>query len=122
MFLRKSILAAAISLAITPVLFAAETSVAPAPEHHGHGDSAPAPASARDTTLTSGEVRKLDAGQGKITIQHEAITNLGMPGMTMVFRAEPASLLGGVKVGDKIRFHAESQGGALIVTDIVAHK
>ncbi|CDS53415.1 putative exported protein [Polaromonas sp. CG9_12] len=37
--------------------------------------------------LTSGEVRKIDTEQGKLTIKHEAIENLQMPGMTMVFKA-----------------------------------
>lgn len=70
--------------------------------------------------LTAGEVRKIDAQQGKVTIRHEPIANLDMPAMTMVFRAGKAELLKDLKVGDRIRFHAESTGGALVVTRIEA--
>lgn len=80
---------------------------------------AAAPAAA---TLTAGEVRKVDLEQGKVTIKHDPIVNLDMPAMTMVFRAEKPELLKNVKVGDKIRFHAESVGGALVVTQIEAAK
>lgn len=77
---------------------------------------------ASTATMTSGEVRKVDAAQGKVTIRHEPIANLDMPAMTMVFRAEKAELLQNVKAGDKVRFHAESVGGALVVTHIEAAK
>jgi Cu(I)/Ag(I) efflux system periplasmic protein CusF len=73
---------------------------------------------AQSATMTSGEVRKVDPAQGKVTIKHEAITNLDMPAMTMVFRAEKPDLLKDLKAGDKIRFHAESDKGALVVTRI----
>lgn len=82
--------------------------------------AAAAPAAA--ATLTAGEVRKVDAAQGKVTIRHEAITNLDMPAMTMVFRADQPGLLKDLKAGDRIRFHAESNNGALVVTQIEAAK
>lgn len=81
-----------------------------------------AAAAAADQVLTAGEVRKVDAAQGKITIRHEAITNLDMPPMTMVFRADKPELLKDVKAGDRIRFHAESNNGALIITALEAAK
>lgn len=80
------------------------------------------PAVATAAALTSGEVRKVDREQGKVTIKHEAIANLDMPAMTMVFRAQKPELLKDLNVGDKIRFHAESAGGALVVTQIEAAK
>ena len=80
---------------------------------------AAAPAAA---TMTAGEVRKVDPEQGKVTIKHDSIVNLDMPAMTMVFRAEKPELLKNVKAGDKIRFHAESVGGALVVTRIESAK
>ena len=72
------------------------------------------------SVMTAGEVRKIDAEQGKITLKHEAITNLDMPGMTMVFRAADPALLKNLNVGDKVRFHAESRDGAIVVTQIQA--
>lgn len=59
------------------------------------------------TRLTAGEVRKVDLAQGKLTVKHEALENLDMPGMTMVFQVADASLLKSVKQGDKILFRAE---------------
>lgn len=84
---------------------------------------APAAASATTTTtaaanLTAGEVRKVDAEQGKVTIKHEPITNLDMPAMTMVFKAGKPELLKNIQAGDKIEFRAENVAGAYVVTDI----
>ena len=71
--------------------------------------------------MTAGVVKKVDTEQGKVTIQHEAIKNLDMPPMTMVFRAEK-SVLDGVKAGDKVLFHAESAGSGIAVTQIQPQK
>lgn len=92
--------------------------------------SAPATAIARlllagaATTLafgahaTEGEVKKVDAAQGKVTIKHGEIKNLDMPGMTMVFVVKNPAMLDMVKPGDKVMFKAEKSGGALVVTEI----
>jgi Cu(I)/Ag(I) efflux system periplasmic protein CusF len=84
---------------------------------HAEHQAGTANASA-SATMTSGEVRKVDTDQGKVTLKHEAITNLDMPGMTMIFRADKPEMLKDLKVGDKVRFHAESVGGAIVVTHI----
>ena len=65
--------------------------------------------------LTEGVIRKVDASTKKITIKHEEIKNLEMPGMTMVFQVKDESLLNTVKAGDKVKFRAERQAGALVV-------
>jgi Cu(I)/Ag(I) efflux system periplasmic protein CusF len=70
--------------------------------------------------MAEGEVRKVDADSKKITLKHGEIKNLGMPGMTMVFQVQDPAVLGTLKVGDKVRFMAERQGGAIIVTHIEA--
>ncbi len=62
--------------------------------------------------MSSGEVKKIDKDTGKITIKHGPLESLGMPGMTMVFRAKDPSMLDRVKVGDKIKFEAERQNGS----------
>ncbi|MES2188527.1 MAG: copper-binding protein [Pseudomonadota bacterium] len=73
-------------------------------------------ASAASVKLTAGEVRKVDLEQGKLTIKHEALENLDMPGMTMVFKASDAKLLQNVKQGDKILFRVEkTDAGFMIV-------
>lgn len=79
-----------------------------------------APAFAAD--LTAGEVRKVDKAAAKITIKHEDIKSLDMPAMTMVFQVKDATLLDKVKPGDAVRFAAEKQGTAYVVTTIEAAK
>jgi Cu/Ag efflux protein CusF len=74
------------------------------------------------TDLTAGEVRKVDKSANKITLRHEDIRNLGMPGMTMVFQVPDAALLDRVQVGDKVRFRAEKSGSNLVVTEIIVER
>ncbi|MBB5390988.1 MULTISPECIES: copper-binding protein [unclassified Herbaspirillum] len=64
-----------------------------------------------------GEIRKVDAGAGKLTIRHAEIPNLEMPPMTMVFRAAP-ELLAKAREGDKVNFTAQRVDGALTVTSL----
>ena len=67
---------------------------------------------------TEGEVKKVDAAQGKVTIKHGEIKNLDMPAMTMVFRARPVTLLDGLQPGDQIDFSADKVDGQYVVTAI----
>ena len=67
---------------------------------------------------TEGELKKIDTDQSKITIKHGPIDNLGMPGMTMVFRADPA-VLAKFKAGDLVRFKADRVDGSLKVTELL---
>ena len=76
------------------------------------------PPSTQDGVMTEGVVQKIDPVAGKVTLKHDAIVNLDMPAMTMVFRAQPPSLLNAVKVSDTVKFHAERINGALTVTAI----
>lgn len=78
----------------------------------------PATEVAATTTLTEGEVRKIDLEQGRITLKHAALENLGMPGMTMVFRIDAATL-GDIKPGDAVRFRADRIDGAFVVTQLI---
>jgi Cu/Ag efflux protein CusF len=75
-------------------------------------------ATAQDATIT-GEVRKIDTGAGKITLKHGPAPSLGMDmGMTMVYRVKDPALLKQVKVGDKVKFEAESADGGFTVTKL----
>jgi len=67
---------------------------------------------------TEGEVRKIDKAQGKITLKHGDIKSIGMPGMTMVYKAKDAAMLDGFAAGDKVTFTVESKNGAVIITSI----
>ena len=103
-----------------PVLFAAAVlSIASGAATAVVATPAGASASAASAIkLTSGEVRKIDTEQGKLTIKHASIENLDMPAMTMVFRASNPDQLKNIRAGDKIEFRAESAAGAFVVTDI----
>ncbi len=87
--------------------------LAQAPMDHGKMDMAPMASS-----MTDGEVKKVDRETGKITIKHGDIKPLDMPAMTMVFMVRDKSLLVGVKPGDKISFTALVEGSKMVVTDI----
>ncbi|AUT44034.1 copper-binding protein [Aeromonas sp. ASNIH5] len=82
--------------------------------HEGHGMAA----MQTEQTLIKGTITRLDAANGKLEIRHEAITNLKMPPMTMVFRVADPALLKDLKVEDAVRFHAENPAGKLTVTAI----
>jgi Cu(I)/Ag(I) efflux system periplasmic protein CusF len=72
--------------------------------------------------MSDGEIRRVDKEARKITVRHGPLANLDMPAMTMVFRASKPEQLKGLKVGDKVRFHAESNAGNYTVTQIEAAK
>ena len=65
---------------------------------------------------SDGEVRKLDADQGKVTLKHGEIKNLDMPAMTMVFRIKDKAWLSALAVGDKVKFDVEKVDGQYTVT------
>lgn len=73
-------------------------------------------ATAQEASAT-GEVRRVDAQAGKITLKHGAIAALDLPAMTLVYRVDPA-LLGDIKPGDKVSFTARRDGGIYTVTAI----
>ena len=74
---------------------------------------------AGDKVMTAGEIKRIDAAQGKLTIKHQAITNLDMPSMTMVFDLVDKNQISGIKKGDKVLFHVEMDGQRMTITDIV---
>ena len=90
-------------------------SAQPAPPAADHAAHHPAKVAAT-ASPSEGEVRKIDLAQGKVTLRHGPLANLDMPAMTMVFTATDKQLLQGLKTGDKVRFHAESRDGTLVVT------
>lgn len=74
------------------------------------------------TEMTNGEVRKIDKESGKVTLRHDKIENLDMPGMTMVFKVKDMSMLDNIQVGDKVKFKAKEANGKLTVTEIKVDK
>lgn len=62
------------------------------------------------TGKASGVVTGVDSKANSVTIKHGPIAAVGWPAMTMTFKATPASLLKGVKTGDKVDFTVKVQG------------
>ena len=87
--------------------------------HSGH-HSATNAAAGDETSMTEGEVRKVDQNTMKLTLRHGPIPNLEMTDMTMVFQVADPKMLDGLEAGEKVRFKAERVGGQLTVTRIEA--
>ncbi|MES2091133.1 MAG: copper-binding protein [Pseudomonadota bacterium] len=65
-----------------------------------------------------GEVKKIDAEAGKITIKHGEIKNLDLPAMQMAFRVANPDWLKTVQVGDKVKFSADKVSGQFTITSL----
>lgn len=86
--------------------------------HEGHDMSQMGDMQQMEGVMTKGIITRIDEANGKLGIKHEAIANLKMPAMTMVFQVADPALLKDLKVGDAVRFHAENPAGKLTVTSI----
>lgn len=105
--------------ALSSVVFA---DAAKGHDHHGKPDPTKSTPVAADAEMTNAEVRKVDKDSKKITLKHEAIKSLDMPGMTMVFQVKDAALLDKAQAGDKVRVKIIQEGKAYVVTEIQAAK
>ncbi len=85
-----------------------------------HTMNMPAAGGDHDMTVPAAEgvVRKIDRDAGKITLRHGVIKSINMPSMTMVYKAANASLLEGLKAGDRVRFDVEKRDGVDTITRI----
>lgn len=110
--MKRTFLIAVAALGLCGGAFAQSTAAKP---HAPAALAIPAP-------TTDGEVRKVDREQGKVTLKHGPITNLDMPGMTMVFRVADPKMLDTLKPGDRIKFAADNVNGSLTVTAIEGAK
>lgn len=71
------------------------------------------------SATSDGEVKKVDAAAGKISIRHAPIKQFDMDDpMTMIYRVKDPAMLKTVKAGDKIKFDAERVNGQFTVTKI----
>jgi Cu(I)/Ag(I) efflux system protein CusF len=66
----------------------------------------------------TGVIQAIDAKAGTLTIQHGPIPGVGWPAMTMTFKAKPAALLNGLKVGQTIGFDTTVRGSSAEVTAV----
>jgi Cu(I)/Ag(I) efflux system protein CusF len=113
--MRARLLALATILTLTTAETAAAQSAAK-PMADMKGMAMPAPGA--KTGKGTGVITEIDAKAGTVTLKHQPIASLGWPAMTMGFKAKPASLLKGLKVGQKIGFDANQGSGLPEITAV----
>ncbi|CAG9232038.1 copper-binding protein [Burkholderia vietnamiensis] len=74
-----------------------------------------------NNALTEAEVKKVDAATGMVTLKHSALENVGMPPMTMAFKAKDAAMIKQVKEGDKVKVRVEDVNGTLTIVKLEKH-
>ena len=71
---------------------------------------------AQDATII-GEVKKIDEGSGSITLKQGPAPSLGFKeDMTLIYSVRDRAMLKQVKVGDAVRFEAESGDSGFMIT------
>ena len=71
---------------------------------------------AQDATII-GEVKKIDESSGSITLKQGPAPSLGFKeDMTMVYEVRDRAMLKQVKVGDTVKFEAESGDSGFLIT------
>lgn len=82
-----------------------------------------ASAAMAQSTAIDGEVKKIDESAAKITLKHGPAKSIGMEEpMTMVYRVKDPAMLKQVKVGDKVKFEAQSAEAGYTVTKLEKRK
>lgn len=74
-----------------------------------------------DSKYTLAVIKKIDKENGKITLKHEEIKNLEMPGMTMVFKLKLTDMnfVDTLKVGEEVKAVFDKTNDGFIVTELV---
>ena len=80
--------------------------------HGGHG-APPSAQTSQQAVVGEGKVIAVVPSSSQIVVDHKEIPGF-MEAMTMGYRVEPASLLGGVQAGDTIRFTIDTQQKAIV--------
>ena len=66
-----------------------------------------------------GEVKKIDESSGSVTLKHGPAPSLGFKeDVTMVYEVRDRAMLKQVKVGDTVKFEAESGDSGFTVTKL----
>ena len=77
-----------------------------------------ASAHAENLETVSGQVVKIDAERGKVTLKHERIKSIKMAAMTMPFKVKDVSMLSALKPDDKVRFSVAKLDDELVITQL----
>lgn len=76
------------------------------------------PTASMDTALADGVVQKVDRQTGMVTIEHGELKNVGMPAMTMAYKAKDAAMVTQAKEGEKVKFRLENLNGTYTITTL----
>lgn len=74
------------------------------------------PSTTTDTALANGTIKKVDRQTEMLTIEHGELKDVGMPAMTMAYKAKDAAMVTGVKEGEKVKFRLENLNGTYTIT------
>ena len=69
------------------------------------------------THHASGTVKSVDHAKGTVTVDHEAVSTMNWPAMTMTFKADKKKLQA-LKAGEKIDFDFVQRGKDVVITKI----
>jgi protein SCO1/2 len=83
---------------------------------HGQHGTPPSASGSQQAVVGEGKVIAVVPSSSQIVVDHKAIPGF-MDAMTMGYKVEPASLLGGVQVGETIRFTIDPQQKAIVKID-----
>ena len=68
--------------------------------------------------LTDAVVKKVDPASGMVTLKHGALTNVGMPPMTMAFKVKDVAMVKQVREGDKVKVRIENVNGTMTIVKL----
>ena len=69
------------------------------------------------THHATGTVKSVDHAKGTVTVDHEAVSTMNWPAMTMTFKADKKKLQA-LKAGEKIDFDFVQRGKDVVITKI----
>jgi Cu/Ag efflux protein CusF len=82
----------------------------------GANSSLAKPGATTDSNLADGVVKKIDRQTGMVSIEHGELKDVGMPAMTMAYKAKDAAMVEQAKTGDKVKFRLENLNGTYTIT------
>jgi Cu(I)/Ag(I) efflux system protein CusF len=91
---------------------------AQADQMQGMGMSQPAKGTKATVHQATGVVKNVDAGNGKVTLEHGPVKTLNWPAMTMTFGVKDKGLLDKLPVGKRVQVEFQEQGGSYVITTV----
>lgn len=65
-----------------------------------------------------GVVKSVNADKGTVSVDHEAVSSMNWPAMSMTFKAKDKKALRGLKPGQKVEFDFEQHGKDYVITQV----